>query len=244
MRYTALLSLLLLSCSVPFLRRSPPPYEKIVVVISADGKGLSAVIPDTVVPLVKVSILTDYGRRDFAFSKSVHFGYVDYNTNSYMMDPRAVAILEADVEGPLYEARLRINRSLKKLRVPDSTEILKPDSNLQDWDSLRVVWRGSAKRYILRMYAFTAMYQKDELVLVDSTSYTFDLGYMYGNGFVSVEICPVDGSPPDSNEKVKVFVLGECRRRTILVGDPSVWEGETPEPPWNDDDLLWYLLTL
>ncbi len=244
MRYIPLLSLLLSSCSVPFLRRSPPPYDKIVVVISYDGKGLSAVEPDTAAKVVKISLIGDYGESEFHFSKSVHFGEIDESTGSYTMDPKMVAILEADVGRELSKASLKVSRMLKSIKVPGSVKLLKPNSDLPDWDTITVRWEGKAKMYAIRLYAFTMMVQKDEIAIVDSTSYTFDLSNLYGDGFFSVRICPIGGSDPSAKEKVKVFALGRCITKTFIVGNPEVWEGETPSPPWNGDDLLWYLLMM
>ncbi len=244
MRYTLLLSLLLSACSVPFLRRSSPPYEKIVVVVSYDGKGLSAVEPDTAAKVVKISLIGDYGEREFHFSKSVHFGEIDRSTGSYTMDPKMVAILEADVGRNLSKASLKVSRMLRSIRIPPAVRLLKPNANLTDWGEVTVEWEGGAKMYAVRLYAFTMMVQKDEIVLVDSTSYTFDLSSLYGNGFVSVRVCPIGGSDPNTRERIKVFALGRCVTKTFLVGDPKAWEGETPSPPWNGDDLLWYLLMM
>lgn len=244
MRYILPVSILLSSCSLPFLRRSPPPYEKIVVVVSYDGKGLSAVEPDTAAKVVRISLIGDYGESEFHFSKSVHFGRLDEGTGSYVMDPKMVAILEADVGGKLSEANLKISRKLKSIKIPSGVRLLKPDSDLPDWDTITVRWEGKARMYVVRLYAFTMMTQKDDIVLVDSTSYTFDLSSLYGNGFLSVKVCPLGGSDPRSEERVKVFALGRCITRTFIVGDPKVWEGETPSPPWNGDDLLWYLLMM
>ncbi len=244
MRYIPLFSLILTSCSLPFLRKAPPPYEKVVVVISHDGKGLSAVLPDTAVKVLKISLLGDYGRSDFHFVKKVHFGVYDGSTASYVMDPKEVAVLETDVGQEVSEVSLKVHRMIKALKVPGEVELIEPVSNLPDWDNITVKWEGTSDMYVLRIYAFTMMTRKDELVLLDSTRYTFDLSPLYGNGFLSVMVCPLSGSRPGSNERIKVFTLGKCVSRTLIVGDTSVWEGETPEPPWNGDDVLWYLLMM
>lgn len=212
--------------------------------VSHDGKGLSAISPDTAAGMVRISLMGDRGRSDFRLTKRVHFGRYDENTGSYVMDPKMVAILEANVGREVSRVKLRVERMVKALKVPGDVRIVEPSSNLPDWGEVSVRWEGRARRYLLRLYAFTMMDQKDEIVLADSTHYVFDLGNFYGDGFLSVAVCPIEGSDPRKRERIKVYALGRCVSRTILVGDTSVWEGEMPEPPWNEDDLLWYLLMM
>ncbi|NPB04119.1 MAG: hypothetical protein GXO39_06880 [Thermotogae bacterium] len=214
------------------------------MVVSYDGKGLGAVRPDTVVGKLRISMLTDYGEEEFSFKRSVHFGTLVMGSNAYVMDPDAVAILETEIGKPLKEAKLRVHHVIKKLKMPPKVSMLEPSKDLPDWDALRVTWRGSSSRYVVRLYAFTMMYQKDEMVLVDSTAYIFDLGSFYGDGFLSVMVCPVEGDPPTSKRRIKVFAVGKCASHTLIVGNAEVWGDERPTPPWNEDDILWYLLTL
>ncbi len=242
MRFICILSLLFTGCSLPFLKVQRYPFDRLVVVISYDGRGLSAITPDSAFKYVKVSVLTDYGERDFKFKKTVHFGVLS-ERGTYVVNPEDVGVLEAKFKGDLGRVRIKVHEKVKEMRMPPPVRITHPSADFNTWDSVKVKWKGKADYYIVRVYAFTSMHQKDEMGFVKRNGTVFDLSTLYGNGFVAVQVCPVNGSPVNREQNIKVFAISKCDERVFIVGDTSVWGGERPSPPWKDDDVLWYLLT-
>ncbi len=213
----------------------------ITVVLSYKGNGMFAVQPDSIAKDLRISVIVRGEKHDFTFYSKIFLG--NYGKNVYqglIMDSIPIAVYTAEFKKG-DSVGILMDGKYKGFKFPRKVKITEPSSDmLEDWGSISLKWEGDAGGYILRVYAFTLMDQRDFLRFVRDNRFNLDLSDMYGNGFLALHICPVNGN----NEKFRrIFVLGECDESVIIVGDPSVWEGEKPEPPWKSDEVMWYLLT-
>lgn len=240
MRYILPFSVLVLSCTTLFKREEVFP-GKMVVVLSRDGDGLCAFQPDTIGKRIKVSVVSRGEERTFEYHSRVFFG--TYRTNytyNLFMDSTPISIYTSKFKtNDTVEVLISNNRLI--LTFPKCDKILKPTGNfLHDWGEVNINWMGNAEEYILRVYAFTIMEQKDFLKVVKGQSVNFDLSDLYGDGFFAFQICPINGF--EMHKNFKVYAIGTCKEKVLLVGDTTVWDGEMPTPPWRKDEIMWYLL--
>lgn len=239
MRYILPFSILVISCAS--LSKKQEFSGNLTIVLSYDGNGIFAAQPDTIAKGLKVSVISRGEERDFKFYSKVFLGSYGGNPmGQIVMDSLPLAIYNTEFKTN-DSVGIKILNEFKSLRFPKDIKLIEPkDSIFPDWKNVELIWEGSAKQYILRIYAFTLMDQMDQLKFVDGNNFNVDLSGLYGDGFFAVQICPVNSLSAKRN--LKIFALGKCIEKVFIVGDVSVWGGEKPSPPWKKDEVMWYLL--
>ncbi|MEO0139864.1 MAG: hypothetical protein ABIL16_00820 [candidate division WOR-3 bacterium] len=240
MRYILPFSAFVLSCATLFKREEVFPGN-MVVVLSRDGNGLCAFQPDTIGKKIRVSVISKGEERTFEYHSRVFLGTYGTNyTQNLVMDSTPISVYTSKFKtGDTVEVLISKNRFL--LTFPECNKILEPLGDfLPDWGEVDIKWMGRAEEYIFRVYAFTMMEQRDLLKLVKGQSVSLDLSDLYGDGFLAFQICPINGF--EKNRSFKVYALGDCKEKVLIVGDTTVWGGEKPTPPWKKDEVMWYLL--
>ena len=235
MRYILPFSLILISCA-SILKREEKEAENILIILSKDGNGICAVRgdrPDS----FRVSIISKGKEGEISFQSKVFMGEQG-SLGWTVRDTTPIYIFRANFESS-DSVELRLFDKKILIAFPECAQISEPENdNFPDWESLKFSWICNAREYIVRLYAFTMMEQRDIIKFVRGNSISFDLSGMYGDGFFAIQVCPINSY----KKGLKVFAVGGCAEKVSLVGDTTVWEGEKPTPPWRKDAIMWHLL--
>jgi hypothetical protein len=235
MRYILPFSVFVFSC-VSALKREGKEFRNLVVILSRDGDGICALRGDTL-DKVRISVISKGKEGEISFWSKVFMGEQGV-VGWTIRDTIPISIFKVKFES---SDTVELGLFDKKLVIcfPECAQISEPkEINFPDWSNVKFSWSCNAKEYIVRLYAFTLMEQRDIVKVLKENSISFDLSSMYGDGFFALQVCPINSI----RRGLKVFAVGGCTERVFLVGDTSVWEGERPDPPWRKDVFMWHLL--